>query len=214
MRMDRKNPVLKVNAPRFVLWLKGFLDGKVLHTAGIDPENGTVTSGYVTSQLLRFEAACEKRIADTDKKLSPLWTEADHILIDLTRGIGVDTSRENEKRTDIPVVEYLKQNRQKEILLYSTCAGDTDSEYSQKLAAERTKKLSSLLLKEGVEEKQITAIKIDNKNDPYYQWGLKTGPGSEINRKSVMTDIESELAKQLLTNTDTNVIEISKEDQE
>lgn len=101
MRMDRKNPVLKVNAPRFVLWLKGFLDGKVLHTAGIDPENGTVTSGYVTSQLLRFEAACEKRIADTDKKLSPLWTEADHILIDLTRGIGVDTSRENEKRTDM-----------------------------------------------------------------------------------------------------------------
>lgn len=146
-------------------------------------------------------------------------TFADPILISEEKVSYIpDTSNfvdpEAAQKALIPVVEYLKQNRQKEILLYSTCAGDTDSEYSQKLAAERTKKLSSLLLKEGVEEKQITAIKIDNKNDPYYQWGLKTGPGSEINRKSVMTDIESELAKQLLTNTDINVIEISKEDQE
>jgi len=82
--MGKTNTVLKVkgiHTPRLLLWMKGFLD-KTLHTGGIDPENGEISSSYITGQVARFEEACEKRIAAADDKLKALWAEADNKLID------------------------------------------------------------------------------------------------------------------------------------
>ena len=82
--MARTKTVLKVkglHTPRLLLWMKGFLD-RTLHTGGIDPENGEISSSYITGQVARFEEACEKRIAAADDKIKGLWAEADNKLID------------------------------------------------------------------------------------------------------------------------------------
>ena len=43
-------PMKGLRTPRIFLWILGFIHGKVLHTGGLDPETGTITSGYITGQ--------------------------------------------------------------------------------------------------------------------------------------------------------------------
>lgn len=77
--------VLKVkglHTPRLFLWMKGLLDGKLLHTGGLDPTTGMLSSSYITGQIARFQTACAKRMAVADEKLKPFWAEADRLLID------------------------------------------------------------------------------------------------------------------------------------
>lgn len=90
--MNKKNTVvLKVkglHTPRLLLWAKGVMD-KLLHTGGLDPNTGELTSSYITGQISRFESACEKCFAEADDKLKPVWVEVDKLLVDYAQLSGV-----------------------------------------------------------------------------------------------------------------------------
>lgn len=71
-----------LHTPRICLWIGGFVHGKILHTGGIDPENNTISSAYITGQMKRFEGACILRLADAEASLAKDWETAEHLLID------------------------------------------------------------------------------------------------------------------------------------
>lgn len=72
-----------VNTPAPILFLKGKIDGKLLKTGGL--VDGTVSSGYITSQISKFESACEELYARADKRLTPVWDDVDRLLADYAR---------------------------------------------------------------------------------------------------------------------------------
>ena len=74
-------PMKGLNTPRLFLWIKGFLHGKIIHTGGIDPETGTIASGYITGQIKLFHSACTIRSGQASTKLKKTWDEADNLLI-------------------------------------------------------------------------------------------------------------------------------------
>lgn len=75
-------PMKGLHTPRFLIWCKGFLHGKILHTGGLDPETNTLSSGYITGQTKRFRHACVLRREEAETKLTKAWTEADQLLIE------------------------------------------------------------------------------------------------------------------------------------
>lgn len=76
-------PMKGLRTPRIFLWILGLIHGKILHTGGLDPETGTITSGYITGQIKRFRNACVSRRERTEEKLAKEWADADCLLIDL-----------------------------------------------------------------------------------------------------------------------------------
>lgn len=95
---NTKTVVLKVkglHTPRVLLWTKGVLD-KLLHTGGLDPITGELTSSYITGQISRFESACEKCFAEADDKLKPVWVELDKLLVDYVQLSGVVSDKSTD----------------------------------------------------------------------------------------------------------------------
>lgn len=98
-----------------------------------------------------------------------------------------------------PVAQYLLKYPDLNILLYATCAGDSDSEDTVKLSTDRAQRVKDLLVEKGIESQRITVISVKASDDPYYQFGLGTGEAASVNRKTVMMDRNSALAMQLLS---------------
>ena len=76
-------PMKGIHTPDGFLWLRGFIHGKVIHTGGLDPETGTISSGYITGQTKRFRSACVARCEYAEDKLKKEWADAGQLLIDL-----------------------------------------------------------------------------------------------------------------------------------
>ena len=100
-----------------------------------------------------------------------------------------------------PAVDFLLEHPEVNILLYGTCAGDNDTDFSLELGRARAESIKAELEKGGVAEDRITAVTVKVADDPYYQFGLGTNSeASSVNRKCVMLDMSTELAKQILAN--------------
>lgn len=99
-----------------------------------------------------------------------------------------------------PVADFLMEHPEVDILLYGTCAGDTDSEYTLWLGKARAKSVKEALVAAGIDENRITAVTVKVADDPYYQFGLGAGSEASVNRKTVMTDMSTKLAQQILAN--------------
>lgn len=99
-----------------------------------------------------------------------------------------------------PVADYLAQYPELNILLYGTCAGDTDSEYTLWLGKARAESVKEALVAAGINASRITAVTVKVADDPYYQLGLGTGSEACVNRKTVMVDMSTELALHILAN--------------
>lgn len=97
-----------------------------------------------------------------------------------------------------PVADFLTAHPDVKILLYGTCAGDTDSEKTLQLGKDRANSIKSVLCAAGIDESRITAVTVKTDDDPYHEFGLGTGSEASVNRKTVMVDMSSELAKQIL----------------
>ena len=98
-------------------------------------------------------------------------------------------------------MDFLLEHPEVNILLYGTCAGDNDTDFSLELGRARAESIKAELEKGGVAEDRITAVTVKVADDPYYQFGLGTkSEASSVNRKCVMLDMSTELAKQILAN--------------
>lgn len=100
-----------IRTPRFFVWCKGFLDGKITHTGGIDPETNIITSGYVTGQIKHFRHACITRRETAEAKLAELWCKADELMIDYAT---VTSALEKAGRSQSSAVESNAQIRANE----------------------------------------------------------------------------------------------------
>lgn len=83
--MKKSKKFLQINGlktPRLFLWILGFIHG-LFHTGDFDPQTEMITSGYITGQVRRYQAACAIRLAMAEAKLQELWTEADRLLLSL-----------------------------------------------------------------------------------------------------------------------------------
>lgn len=100
-----------------------------------------------------------------------------------------------------PAADFLLEHPEVNILLYGTCAGDNDTDFSLELGRARAESVKAVLLEAGIAEDRITAVTVKVADDPYYQFGLGTNSeASSVNRKCVMLDMSTELAKQILAN--------------
>lgn len=71
-----------ISTPRVFIWFRGFMQGRIIHTGGLDPETNIITSGYVTGQTKKFRKACVTRREIAEQKLAKLWCNADELLFD------------------------------------------------------------------------------------------------------------------------------------
>lgn len=99
-----------------------------------------------------------------------------------------------------PVADFLLEHPEVNVLLYGTCAGESDSEYTLWLGKARAESVKTALVKAGVNANRIIAVTVKATDDPYYQFGLGTGAEAGVNRKTVMIDMSTELAQQIMSN--------------
>lgn len=100
-----------------------------------------------------------------------------------------------------PVVDLLLRHPDLEVLLYGTCAGGANSEYTLRLGKARAMSVRDVLVAAGVDESRITVVSVKVEDDPYYQYGLGTGAEASVNRKTVIVNKSSVLAEKILANT-------------
>ncbi len=102
-----------------------------------------------------------------------------------------------------PIAEYLIQHADTSILIFGSTAGDEPSKKSYKLSEDRAEKVRQTLISLGVDPNQLYAIGLSCE-DPYHIKGVGTsGELASQNRKVVLMDIESEMAKTILHNAKT-----------
>lgn len=99
-----------------------------------------------------------------------------------------------------PVADFLLESPEVSVLIYGTCAGDVDSSETLTLGKARAESVKQVLVSAGVDEKRITAVTVKVTDDPYHQFNLGTGSEATVNRKTVMIDMSTEFAKQILAN--------------
>ena len=98
-----------------------------------------------------------------------------------------------------PAVEFLLKHPEIRVLLYGTCAGDTDSDFSLELAESRAQRVKEEIVSCGVDENRIVVIRLRIQDDVYYQYGMGTGEAGAVNRKTVMLNLDSTLGQSLLS---------------
>lgn len=99
-----------------------------------------------------------------------------------------------------PIIDYMTEYPDISVLIYGTCAGDKDTQNTLQLSRDRAQSVKDLLLSAGIAQDRITIVTVRIEDDPYYQYGLGTGSEASVNRKCVIMDLSSDLARQLLAN--------------
>lgn len=112
-------PLKGLHPPRILLWFRGFIHGKVIHTGGLDVETNTISSGYITGQIKRFRNACIDCCENTEEKLKKEWQEADCLLIDLSNIASVLSDDSNYHKFSGESNAELRANEKKDTLLAS-----------------------------------------------------------------------------------------------
>ena len=97
-----------------------------------------------------------------------------------------------------PVAEWMNEHAEQSIVLYGTCAGDVDSDYTLWLGKERAESVKAVLVANGVDSSRISAVTVRVSDDPYHRYGLGTGAEASVNRKTVLLDKSSDLGVHIL----------------
>ena len=96
-----------------------------------------------------------------------------------------------------PIADYLASN-QVNILLCGTTAGDTNSDFAMKLSQERADAVKQTLVKFGADPDRIIAVGLGS-SDPWHIYGVGyDSAASSTNRKTVIVNADSDIAKKLL----------------
>lgn len=64
IKKTKKKPKIRgIRTPRWIIFAMGFINGKILKTAGLDFETGLINSSYIIAKTKAFESYCHDRIA-------------------------------------------------------------------------------------------------------------------------------------------------------
>ena len=72
-----------IRVPRIFFWLLGFLHGRILHAAALDPDSETVTSGFLIHLIKLFSSACILRADRSRETLKKLWPDAESAITEI-----------------------------------------------------------------------------------------------------------------------------------
>ena len=95
-----------------------------------------------------------------------------------------------------PVAEWLMEHSDVTILLAGTTAGDTNSDFALSLSTDRANAVRDSLIGLGVDPSQILTTGLGS-SDPWHVYGLGLGEEASVNRKVVIIDASSDLARGL-----------------
>lgn len=97
-----------------------------------------------------------------------------------------------------PIAEYLAANDSIRVLLAGCTAGDEDSDYTMTLSRERADAVRNTLIRLGVDESRIVSVGLGS-GDPWHVYGAGyEGSIASGNRKVVLLDASSDMAKKIL----------------
>lgn len=96
--------------PSIFIWMLGFLHGKILKTAALDPE-GRIASSYVTGKLKLFRELSAQRVEQLEQNLKAVRIEASGLMaeeadlhqqqlpmVEEGKGHSVQVKRSNRRR--------------------------------------------------------------------------------------------------------------------
>ncbi len=98
-----------------------------------------------------------------------------------------------------PVASFLLEHTNVHVLLYGSCAGDNDSAHTLALGKARAESIKDILVAAGIDDDRIAAVTVRVSDDPYHQYGLGTGAEASVNRKTVIVDMSTDLARQIMS---------------
>lgn len=194
-----KNCYLKMKAlrtPGILLWTRGVIHGKLLHTGELDRQTERISSGFITGQLALFQSACAVCCEETEAALGPLWTEADQILLELRT-----LSAELKQQSGLPVdpgqdSPSQARSRERQTEARATCTA-RQLQLRQRLAGLSNTIAGKLRLAEMRE--QATAAQLRSTFSAYGH-GLLLRPVAERNLPPVPgMDIDKQILQQHLT---------------
>lgn len=98
------------------------------------------------------------------------------------------------------IADYMNSNPSFRILLCGTTAGDNRSDFSRKLSLERAEAVKRTLIELGINENRILTRGLGSE-DPWHYYGAGTSddPLASANRKVVLMDADTDLARELLS---------------
>lgn len=100
-----------------------------------------------------------------------------------------------------PLVAFLQEHADVQVLLYGGCAGDRDTPYSLQLGRDRAESIRQYLIDSGIEEARLTAVSVPVQQNPYHVYGLGTdSQAASVNRHTVIVDASTDFASQILQN--------------
>ena len=80
--MSRKLRLKGLRVPRIFIWMLGFSHGCIFRTAMVDPENGQISSGYITEKRRLFNELSSQHVKIMEEELKELRKEAAGIMAD------------------------------------------------------------------------------------------------------------------------------------
>lgn len=100
-----------------------------------------------------------------------------------------------------PIAQYLLKHTDLRVLLLGSCAGDEETEFTLELSTSRAQTVRSALISQGVPEDRVIAIGLRLKDNPWHEYGVGYGEEGAVNRVTILLDASSEMAQQILTNS-------------
>jgi len=78
----KHTPTIKgLKVPRIFLFTMGILHGRIMKSAGLDPDTGYIRSSYITGKLEALNDLCARQVKQMENELKAVWAEADGLLL-------------------------------------------------------------------------------------------------------------------------------------
>lgn len=81
--MKKTNTLKGLKTPRILLFALGFLHGRAMKSAALDPESGRIRSSYITGRMDALNSFCAQQVRQMETDLKAVWAEADNLLLSL-----------------------------------------------------------------------------------------------------------------------------------
>ena len=80
--MNKKLKLKGLGVPRIFIWILGFSHGCIFRTAVVDPETGTITSGYIAEKKRLFNKLSSEYVGRMENELKAIRADAAKLLSD------------------------------------------------------------------------------------------------------------------------------------